>query len=226
MKHSIAVKFIAIVLCALSVVGIAASGFGILFMEANNLYNEPLAVQQREQLEAMARDIAWTEAQRYAAETLSNCPIEVLEELFPSVRIHGTWVVDIVQAGETVYSIGSAGDLKEAYEAAFTIAPNFPVISYQYTIDENGPHPTEAYIPSETTEASVYKNPSDNPLARTEDQTPVYTDEHYDQRWDEYGNMHQVVYTLNYYQGPEYEVKVQQSSSSVLGTEFALMSLL
>jgi hypothetical protein len=172
----------------------------------------------------MAHSIAWTEAQRYAAETLGNCPIEVLEELFPSVQIHGAWAVDIAQSGEPVHSMGSAGDVKDPYERVYTIAPNYPVITYQYTIDENGPHPTEAYIPAET--ASTYKNPSDNPLARTEGQTPVYTDEHYDRRWDEYGNMHQVVYTLNYYQGPEYEVTVKLASSSVLGTEFALMSLL
>ena len=42
MKHSIAVKFLAVLLCALSVVSITACGFGILFMENWNLYNMPL----------------------------------------------------------------------------------------------------------------------------------------------------------------------------------------
>ena len=49
MKHSIAVKFVAIILCALSVVSIAACGFGILFMENWNLYNMPLETLKNQQ---------------------------------------------------------------------------------------------------------------------------------------------------------------------------------
>ena len=102
MKHSIAVKFIAITLCALSIVSIAASGFGILFMEAYNLYNEPLDTQKREQLDLMAQEIAWYSAQRHAAESLGNCPQEILDELLPHSFIRGNYAVLIAENKENL----------------------------------------------------------------------------------------------------------------------------
>ena len=54
MKHSVAVKFLAFMLCALSVVSIAACGFGILFMENWNLYNTPLETIKADQSESTA----------------------------------------------------------------------------------------------------------------------------------------------------------------------------
>ena len=78
MKNSIAIKFIAVLLCALSIVGMAASGIGILFMEENNLYNENLDSRKQAQLEALAYEAAWYHAEWYAAESLSNCPQEIL----------------------------------------------------------------------------------------------------------------------------------------------------
>ena len=81
MKHSIAIKFLAVMLCALSVVSILACGFGILFLEDYNLYNEPLETQRQEQLETIAQELAWYHAELYAAETLSNCPNEILSDI-------------------------------------------------------------------------------------------------------------------------------------------------
>ena len=229
MKHSIAVKFIAITLCALSIVSIAASCFGILFMEAYNLYNEPLETQKNEQLELMAEEIAWYSAQRHAAESLGNCPVEIIDELLPHTFIRGNYAVLIEENGQTVYSVNSPEQIGDPYGVSFDITPNFPVVTYQYIIDENGvtePTPTEA-VPDGTEAASAtsgYANPSDNSLARAED--PMYTSEHYDEFWDENGNRCTRVYTLNYYQGPAYKVSVYLSEKSVLGTEFALMSVL
>ena len=231
MKHSIAVKFIAITLCAMSIVSIAASGLGILFMEGCNLYNEPLETQKNEQLDLKAQSIAWYYAERHAAETLGNCPVEILEDILPYNYIRGEYAVLITEQGQTVYSLNNVEDIPDGYTKTFTICPNYPVVVQRYTISEDGTYATEmpaANEPAATseTEAAVYDNPSDNPLARVENETPIYTDEHIDEYWDEYGVRHHVGYTLNYYQGLEYKVTVCLSEKSMLNTDFALMSLL
>ncbi len=230
MKHSIAVKFIAITLCALSIVSIAASGFGILFMEGYNLYNEPLENQKTEQLDNMAQGIAWNCAERHAAESLGNCPIEVLEDILSYNRFQGSYAVLITENGETVYSMNYPEDIPGAFIKTYAITPNYPVVSYTYTIDEDGIASTEAYsetmADTPTDATSEYQNPSDNPLARIKDQTPVFSNEHEEIYHRENGDLYHVIYTLNYYQGPEYEVTVYLSEKSVLGTDFALMSLL
>ena len=46
MRYSVTVKFIAIILCACSLVAVAFSGLGIAFMEGYDLYQTPLANKQ------------------------------------------------------------------------------------------------------------------------------------------------------------------------------------
>ena len=226
MKHSFTVKFIAIALCALSVVGIAASGFGMLFMEAYNLYNEPLETQKQEQLDMMAQEIAWSCAQRHAAESLGNCPVEVLDDILISHHSRMDYAVLITEAGKTVYSLNSPENITGSVRFTYTIVPNYPIISYQYAINEDGIRATEPPAAGQTETEADYKNPSDNPLARVANETPVFSSEHADEYWDENGNRYHVVYTLHYYQGPEYEVSVYLAEKSALGTDYALMSLL
>jgi len=225
MKHSIAVKFIAITLCALSIVSIAASGFGILFMEGCNLYSEPLETQKQNQLDNIAQNIAWACAERHAAESLGNCPMEVLEDILPYHRISGEYAVIITEQGETVYSLNSPESIPDAYCTTHSITPSYPVVSYQYTIGEDGTAATQPPAEPENhaaeTTASVDKS-----LARVENQTPVFSTEHEEFYSQGNGDWYQVIYTLNYYQGPEYTVTVYLSEKSVLDTEFALMSLL
>ena len=67
MRYSVATKFIAVLLCALSIVAIAASGLGILFMESYNLFNEPLETQKTARLDSLAEEAAWYHAQLHAA---------------------------------------------------------------------------------------------------------------------------------------------------------------
>ena len=224
MRHSIAVKFLAITLCALSIVSLAASGFGILFMEAYNLYNEPLENQKASQLDQIAQNIAWSCSERHAAETLGYCPQEVLDDILHIYDITGEYAVVISENGKNVSTLNSPSAISNPFVATYLITPCYPVVSYQYAIGEDG---TQSTVPAaEAAEATAeYQNPSDNPLARTENQTPVYSREHEEEYFSQ-GSWYQVIYTLNYYQGPEYEVTVYLSEKSVLGTEYALMSLL
>ena len=231
MKYSLCLKFIAIVLCALSVVAMVASSAGIFFMEDNNLYQESLSAQKNDLLDSNALSIAWHAAERYAAESLGNCPVEILDDILPNKYIRGEYAVQIMENGKTVYSLSDSGAIPEPFTQTYNITPRYPIVVYRYTLAEDGTNATEYPASSPTAaageaDATTYKNPSDNPLARVEGLEPLYTDEHIDDYWDEYGVHHLVGYTLNYYPGPEYKVTVWLSEKSVLTTDFALMSLL
>ena len=56
MKHSVTLKFIAFILCSLSLVSIIFAGTGIAFMEGYNLYHTPLETIQQEMLDAALKN--------------------------------------------------------------------------------------------------------------------------------------------------------------------------
>ena len=258
MKHSIAVKFITIVLCALSVVSVAACGFGILFMENYNLYNEPLEDLKQEQLESMADKIAWYYAQQHAAETLSNCPQEILNNVLYSSyltdHVAGKFAVEIRDNNRVVYELGDPESMKGPYVRELEVAPYYPIVTYQYTISENqtfedmwetGDYAVTipAGEPAENTEPTVsddgvaaaastdadtpaWSDELDEALALVEDQEVLFTSTESYEYWDENSNCYNVVYTLDYYQGPTYDVTVYLAEDAVLGTEYALMSVM
>ena len=291
MKHSIAVKFLAFLLCALSVVSIVACGFGILFMENWNLYNMPLADIKAQQLESMSTNIAWNHAQIHAAQSLSNCPHEILDDTLTHANyVPGNYAVEIFQGTELVYSINDPGDLRSVYTTEHIIAPNYPIVTYQYTHSEyqepafQSTQPTSAALPTEplptiaspippiefdVQESSLsatypymeYELPADSTLTTlpplefsaaetipadpipeeasaewassrdsalklVEGQDVVFSSEHSETLWTDQGTPYVVTYILDYYTGPEYLVKVYLEENSVLGTEYALMSVL
>ena len=263
MKHSYAMKFIAILLCALSVVSIVACGFGILFMENWNLYNMPLEELKKQQLESMASNIAWNHAQIQAAQSLSNCPQEILDDaLTYSYAVdyaQGHYAVEIYQGTDLVYSMNSAADLGAYHTHEYTISPNYPIVTYQYTQGVQSEDPWVTEIPAETIEptsppveaaldittpvateesrnetvdgiphvASVeWTKARDTALERVKGQEVIYSSEHTKEFWNNDGELYWVTYVLDYYAGPEYQVKVFLSENAVLGTEYALMSVL
>ena len=85
MKRSIAIKFLAFLLCGLSAVAILGCSFGILFMENWNLYNMPLEELKKQQLDSMSASIAWNHAQIHAVQSLSNCPQEIMDDILTPV---------------------------------------------------------------------------------------------------------------------------------------------
>ena len=87
MKHSIIVKFLAFVLCAMSLVALVFSGFGIAFMQAYDLYRNPLEVIQRDQMNYASSTLAEHYAQLYAAKTLGNAPASLLDNIYNSYYI-------------------------------------------------------------------------------------------------------------------------------------------
>ena len=284
MKHSIAIKFLAFLLCALSIVSIAACGFGILFMENWNLYNTPLEELKKQQLDSMSTSIAWNHAQTHAAQSLSNCPQEILDDvLIYTNYVPGNYAVEIFLEDDLVYSINNPADLRTHQISEHTIAPNYPIVTYQYSqglppvpmdpadfatqpaplpteevfpsiefdVQEGGIHatlpaedfqlpiesigsaipPAKSAAPTEgpaaaDAESIQWASARDSALALVEGQEVIYSSEHAETFWNENGEPYQITYILDYYTGPQYRVVVYLEDRAVLGTEYALMSVL
>ena len=293
MKHSITVKFLAFILCALSLVTLIFSGFGIGFMQAYDLYHTPLEVIQQDQMNFASTTLAEYYAQWHAAESLSNAPESLLNDIFNSYYVNqmgSQYAVEIYEDGELVYHINSADDLMgQKYDFTYTITPNYPIVTGEIYQDA-APAPTvvttptqppeldmtfpaatlppeqrehsekaqditstegasaEETAPAETgipelvdvipTEAPVTDygltvaseepilTAYDEALARVAGQEALYSEDYYDSYRDDYGNWQQLIYTVDYYQGPTYDVKVHLSSQTIMDADFMLVSVL
>ena len=263
MKYSVTVKFIAIILCACSLVVMAFSGIGIAFMEGYDLYHTSLETVQQREIEGVGNQIAWERAQWHAVQNLSNVPMEVLEKQYRtsySDRMYGQFLVEIYEDGELVNSYGVI-DAPTVLEYKTTIRPSYPVVMNQYYMHATG------VFPEETTEAAAYDTmtveatypsgereespsttedmpdaapeagiapaseaPMDEALARVADQEILYSEEyHTGYQYDEeagYGYGYDTVYVLNYYEAPEYEVRVKLARNVLLGPDYMLITAL
>ena len=260
MKHSITVKFLAFVLCALSLVTVIFSGVGIAFMQGYDLYHTPLEVIRQDQMNFASSTLAEYHAQWHAAETLSNAPSSLLSNIFSSnfssYYVHqmgSQYAVEIYEEGQLVYSINNAADLKgQTYDFTYTVTPNYPIVTGEVYLD--APVVTEPAIamtmppvaespdaetatditPTEEAPAADYgltaarenPDPYAEALSRVADQEALYTEEYYDSYEDEYGYWHEQIYTVNFYQGPTYDVYVTLSSRTVMDADFMLVSVL
>ena len=78
MKHSIPVKFLAVLLCAASLLAVAGGGLSIGLLAENNLYEKTPDEIYAERLEDMAWSFAEQLAQTYASTNLGGCPEEMV----------------------------------------------------------------------------------------------------------------------------------------------------
>ena len=234
MKYSVTVKFIAVILCTCALVATAFSGIGIAFMEGYDLYHTPLETVQQREIDRIGDSIARHHAQKYAAQVLSNAPQEVLENQnynYYINRYYGQYAVEIYEAGEPVFREGSE-NLAAGWEYTTAVRPSYPVVTGQYVAGEYGV-PEETTQPyAETTEeasvASFSANAVDEALARVADMEPLYSEEyHTGFRYDEAtGKDYETVYNINYYEGPEYEVRVWLAKKVLMSPDYMLITAL
>ena len=81
MRYSIGVKFIVIILCAVSLVSCVAGGAGILLNESYGMYTKGIDQWVEEELREIGHTIAYPYAALYAAEHLGGCTGAVLDTL-------------------------------------------------------------------------------------------------------------------------------------------------
>ena len=233
MKYSVTVKFIAVILCTCSLVTLAFSGIGIAFMEGYDLYHTPLEIVQQKEIDAIGNQIAWAHAQNYANRTLSNAPQEVLEysggSYYYSDHYYGQYEVTIYEKGKPVFTEGS-GNGSDGWEYFTTIRPRYPVVTSEYNVLTGGVTEPVSEESFSTTEAAApaSEKARDEALERVADQQILYTEEyHSGYRYDEEtGREYETVYTINYYEAPEYKVRVALAKNVLMGPDYMLVTVL
>ena len=221
MKHSVFVKFIAILLCTYALVAMAFSGFGIAFMEACDLYKTPLETVLSQQKESIGNQIAWQYAQQYAVNSLSNAPLEVVERLYGNSyyvnSLYGKYWVEIHENSKPVFTAGTE-ELEGEWIYFSSIRPSYPVVTSTSIAWEMA---TDATEPVSTAE-------NDPVLARVADEEVLYSEKFstgyaFDSRTERY---YQTIYSIDYYQAPEYTVWVCLAEDVVLDADYMLVTAL
>ena len=98
MKHTIVLKFIAILLAACGLVAAAGSAVGIALAIELNLYSTDYRDWYAEKQETKAEALSQRIVERYAANNLSNCPDDILEQTLTTVSdsiLSGWYDVDV-----------------------------------------------------------------------------------------------------------------------------------
>ena len=220
MKYSIPVKFMAVFLCALSLVAIIGGAFGILSAEEFGLYTSDPDAWRESEVFGIAHDLAYSSAQLYAAEHLGHCPDAVLEVLEENSITDASgnsvpdsiWSATISQDGKVLRQ-GDAS-LPDADVLYFQVEPYYPMVS------------SEAVEPNESEEA-VESGQSDKATnyAATESIRQDITSDRQTltasrSEWSDYvvvqdspSKMRTV--RLDYYAGPTYDVTLYLQSRNV-----------
>ncbi len=81
MKNHIALKFLAILLCTVTLLGSILCVVGIAWLEQNELYEQDLDEMLEHSQERTLYSLAWTVAWRYAAQALGGCDELLMNEL-------------------------------------------------------------------------------------------------------------------------------------------------
>lgn len=204
MKHSLTLKFIVILLTALSVISAFAGGIGIIAMENANLYVDDVSKLQDLEYESIANTIAQDYADLYAVETYGNLPYLLERSLYndPQDRPDSDyWTATILENGLPVTSLGSASQ-NIAFTKTFTIRPLYPIVD----------------IPDEDTG----EDPED-PTNPTEPDTSP-TDYLYRETETIWENGRISSYTLYYYEAPEYTVTVSLQPNVLINSKLQILT--
>ena len=82
MKNNIVFKFIAIVLCAASLLGALGSAAGVLVLSSGDLYNKTVEQVKQENMELFVGHYANSLALQYASSALGGCPEDLATEVY------------------------------------------------------------------------------------------------------------------------------------------------
>ncbi len=138
MRYHIAVKFIALLLCAVALVTVACSGAGLVLLTELGQYGLDYETWYQKEVEERAHGIAQTVVQQYAINTLSQCPPELLEDYVPYdyddvfTELLGlreeSWRYTLRDSAGTVLESGGV------LPAAAVVTGDTPLQSYSFTL--------------------------------------------------------------------------------------------
>ncbi len=206
MKHSIAIKFVAITLTALAFIIAAFGGAGILLLETNGLYNDSLESQRKEWYDKAGQYVAWEYASRYAAKHLGGCSETLVNWLYDETYYGMTsdrWQVVLYQDERRISQ--TYQPVTNAISREYTFSVEYPVASrkspFQQTEPTESSEPTEPMEPTEPIETET---------------PPLYTS-----RFTIWENGEMVDYYLSYYESPTYTIEVEMDPMIIDGTPSA-----
>ena len=171
MKHTIAMKFIAILLAACALLAAAVSAAGIVLLGQVGLYATTYADWKQETTEIRARNLANNVLERYAAHTFSDLPKEQLDITFPYYANRedhfsswsdvnpGSWYYAILSDDGTILEDNEAVWVDQTFE--FQITAQYPMLVTENVVYHQG-QATQATNPwadiTEPTQRTVYVN--------------------------------------------------------------------
>ncbi len=129
MRHSIVVKFLAMLLSALSLVAAIGGAYGIVAMESAGLYVRGVNELQEPEMLSIAKEVARSYATYYAVETYSNLSYKQRENRYSNPADRGDadyWTVKLQVGNKVLVDPGSVYgyDLVKEY----TYVPEYPLI--------------------------------------------------------------------------------------------------
>lgn len=196
MKHSVAVKFIAMILCALSLVTCVSGALGMVVDESFGLYTDGPQQWLQDELDSIGFSIAYNYSRLYAAEHLGACPPEVVDALradyYPLAS--GGWSVTLLQDGQVL--IEGDSPLDGAVTLTYTVSGLYPAM---WSGDE----------PVATSEESAARQPHS-----------------VDTIWVEDGYGGGYAQQLAYFEGPEYQAVVCIQPASVDSFQVSFIHLM
>ena len=167
MKNHIAFKFLAVLLCALTLLGSFLCIIGIAVLEQNDLYESDVPTMEEDYKQRLLSSTARNVLRRYAMTVLTNCPEALISEYHSSYYmgeylISGNWFYTIIAPDGTVLETNEPKhrtDLLphwfEDLSCWYPMLVEGPVKSETYT-DEYGRDPMMApTVDTSSTEATV-----------------------------------------------------------------------
>ena len=219
MKHSIFVKFLVLILTALSLVAAIGGGAGIVALERSGLYVRDLDTLQDQELDSIAKTLADSFANRYAVVEKGNLPYVLRERMYPNPAGRSDaehWRI-LLKSGDAV--LVTPGDISGfSLAKTYTISPLYPLVSL--------------YGPNDAPEETKPSEPSDEPES-TETPAPAnsvyqelvvpkdYLYYEQDTQWNGAGF---TTYYLYYYQAPEYQVTVYMNPGVLESSALQLLT--
>ena len=117
MRYSVTVKFLAVLLTALSLVAALGGASAIVAMEKAGLYVNSLDELQDHEYDSIAKTLASESAELYLAETMGDVPYILRENLYanPETRSDSEfWLICLSREGELLHTIGTTSAAEKA----------------------------------------------------------------------------------------------------------------
>jgi len=223
-RHSIILKFAAVLLATVSVACAIGCGAAIVSLESAGLYVNGLEDLQAQEYQSKASDIANRTVQLYAAKNLGELPYKLRKSLFPDPAERSDaqhWSVMLQQGDQVLME----PDTSRGYDmtAQFTLTPLYPIATtrpVQNSKPDDITEPTGSPDPTTGTEVTV---PAGEKAAE-EELPPVEIPTGYLYRETEnlWEGTSLTTYYLYYYEAPTYTVTVYMTED-VLDSSFMHM---